>query len=150
MKVYGPYTRSDGRQHVIVKENGKKTTVSYPKWLMEQYIGRKLDPNNETIDHINRDFTDNRIENLRIIDRSNHAKQDSKRVKLVKMNCSWCNKQFMAKACVLDHNKKQGKSGPFCGKSCAGKYSRELQLGRISKFDRNNYNKKEYFYPEKE
>ena len=33
-KVYGPYKRRDGRQHVILKKDKIKITVSYPKYLM--------------------------------------------------------------------------------------------------------------------
>lgn len=32
-KVYGPYTRDDGRKHVIINNNGIHTTISYPKYL---------------------------------------------------------------------------------------------------------------------
>ena len=64
IKVYGPYTRKDGRQHVIlVHEDLSRQTMSYPKYLMEQHLKRALLAS-ETVDHINNDFTDNRIENL--------------------------------------------------------------------------------------
>jgi hypothetical protein len=36
MKIYGPYTGKDGRQRIVLYENGKRTTVSYPKYLLEQ------------------------------------------------------------------------------------------------------------------
>ena len=40
-KVYGPYIRRDGRQHVILRfEGGSGKTVSYPKFLMECKLGR--------------------------------------------------------------------------------------------------------------
>lgn len=49
--IYGPYARSDGRKHMIlIDENGFRTTISYPKYLMEQYLGRKL-ADDETVDH---------------------------------------------------------------------------------------------------
>ena len=77
MKVYGPYTRPDGRQHVIlIFEDGQRRTVSYPKYLMEQKLGRELDPDLETINHKNGDFTDNRWENLEILSRVDHAHLD--------------------------------------------------------------------------
>lgn len=42
-KIYGPYLRKDGRQHLVIVEDNKKYTISYPKWLMENHLKRKLD-----------------------------------------------------------------------------------------------------------
>lgn len=41
--------------------------------VMEKYIGKQLD-SNEIIHHINGNITDNRIENLQIVDRAEHAR----------------------------------------------------------------------------
>lgn len=40
---------------------------------MEQHLGRKLDYN-EVVHHINRNISDNRLKNLQLMSRSNHAK----------------------------------------------------------------------------
>ena len=78
IKVYGPYTRKDGRQHVIlVHEDLSRQTMSYPKYLMEQQLGRPLLAS-KTVDHINNDFTDNRIENLQILTRAENAAKELK------------------------------------------------------------------------
>lgn len=145
-KIYGPYTRKDKRQHVvIVYMDGTKRTVSYPKFLMEQKIGRNLDPDMETIDHINKDFNNNNESNLRIIPRSQHSKEDALRAELVSFICSWCKGIGTQSARHLLGNKKQGKAGPFCGKSCAATYSREVQLGKIKPM-LNTYEEKERKY----
>ena len=55
--VYGPYKRKDDRQIVVVvHRNGKRRTVSYPKWLLECHLGRKLHKDRETVDHWDSDF----------------------------------------------------------------------------------------------
>lgn len=134
MKVYGPYTRKDGRQHVVLVEGDCKRTVSYPKYLMEKHLGRELN-DNETVDHTNRDFTDNRIENLQILERSPHSKLDVTRAHLVEITCVLCKKVVYKKGSTLRHNSKQGKAGPFCSRACAGKYGKEIQMGSTQKLD---------------
>ena len=150
MKVHGPYKRKDGRQIVIVVENnGKRRTVSYPKWLMELQLGRRLDPDLETVDHIDSNFDNNNLDNLRVVPRDQHSADDTRRVKPVKFTCAWCDKEFeRSPRLVRDKSKKQ-KAGPFCSRACAGKYSRMLQLKLIDKFDAqptvdSEYYKKKY------
>lgn len=131
-KIYGPYTRKDGRQHVIViDEQGTKRTVSYPKFVMENYLGRYLSKN-ETVDHIDTDFTNNDIDNMRVIKRSQHVSEDVKRYKEQDFKCPECGKVFSLSGRKLHnaiHNRKQGKTGPFCGRPCAGRYGRKVQDG---------------------
>ncbi len=134
-KIYGPYKRKDGRLHVVLVhvETKKKKTVSYPKFLVEKHYDKYLKPN-ETVDHIDCNFINNNISNLRIIDRSQHAKEDVLRSKEQNFICPWCNKKFTligkrlhnAKA---NRERKNSHAGPFCSRSCASKYSRGVQLG---------------------
>lgn len=67
--VYGPYQGKDGRFRVIV--NGK--TVSYPKYLVEQTLGRDLDKN-ETVHHIDGNPANNSLDNLQVISRKEHCR----------------------------------------------------------------------------
>lgn len=120
-KVYGPYTRPDGRKHVIVIKNGMRRTVSYPKWLMEQHLGRELDPDLETVDHINDDFTDDRIENLQILTRVDHSRQDKKPAEMMNCICDVCGITFEILARQFRHNQENnGRKGPYCSRRCAG------------------------------
>jgi hypothetical protein len=135
-KVYGPYKRHDGRQFVIVKEDdGTSRTISYPKFLMESHLGRRLDPNLETIDHMDSNFDNNDLENLRIVPRSEHSADDTRRVKLVTFQCAWCGKEFQRSPRLVRDKAKKNKAGPFHNRTCAGMYSRSLQLKLINKFD---------------
>ncbi len=137
MKVHGPYKRkSDGRQIVIIIENnGKRRTVSYPKWLMEMQLGRKLDPDLETVDHVDSNIDNNDISNLRVVPRQEHSADDTRRVKLVKFTCAWCDKEFERSPRLVRDKAKKNKAGPFCSRGCAGKYSRMLQLKLVEKLD---------------
>lgn len=131
MKVFGPYKRKDDRSHVIIIDGKKRRTVSYPKYIMEQHLGRILDKN-ETVHHTDGDFTNNDLSNLEIIDRKTHIIQDVIRVEKVKVKCIWCKIEMVRRAADIDWNSKQGCAGPFC-KSCAGVYGTMIQNGLIKK-----------------
>lgn len=146
-KVWGPYKRKDnGRQLVIVVDNnGNKRTISYPKWLLELQMGRPLDPDLETVDHKDSDINNNDLSNLRIVPRSEHSADDTRRVKNVKLTCAWCKKEFERSPRLVRDKARKGKAGPFCSKKCAGKYSRMLQLKLIDKFDTQKSIDSEYY-----
>jgi hypothetical protein len=147
IKIYGPYRRAiDNRMIVIVVErNGKRRTVSYPKWILELQLGRKLDPNLETVDHIDGNIDNNSLDNLRILPRDQHSADDARRVKKVKFECAWCGKEFERSPRLIRDKAKKGKAGPFCSRSCAGKYSRNLQLKLIDKLDSQKAVDSEYY-----
>jgi len=68
---YVDYSRSHGRPGVdgagYLVKNGNRVH----RKIMEEYLGRKLDKS-EHVHHINRDKTDNRIENLQLMSESEH------------------------------------------------------------------------------
>jgi len=73
-KVYGPYKKQNGRSLVIVIDrHGVRRTVSFPKWLYELHIGKKLDIDS-TIDHIDYDINNNDLNNLRVVPRAEHSR----------------------------------------------------------------------------
>jgi hypothetical protein len=130
MKTYGPYLRkSDNRKMLtIINDDGSYTSKSYPKHLMEQEVGRSLGVD-ETVDHIDRDLTNDDIGNFRLVSRSQHSKDDAKRVKLVEIVCVLCGAKSMRQPRYVRGNAKKLRAGPFCGKRCAGKYGAAVQNG---------------------
>lgn len=153
-KIYGPYKNKLNRLHIIILYwDNSRETISYPKWIMEQHLGRKLDPVLETIDHINRDFTDNRIENLRIVPLQTNVKDDVIRVKDILCTCVYCGKTFYRKPSYLQHNSKLKKAGPFCSRECVGKYGQEIQCNKRESLPIQNgcpIENREYYYNDKE
>lgn len=131
-KCYGPYTRQDGRQHVILIHHDntgaidKRITCSYPKYLVETYIGRTLEPF-ETIDHIDGNFSNNELSNLRIVPRSLHCKSHTKVKNIVEKHCNIFGKQF-----YTDDN-----SRVTCGsKKCRGECAHILGYNKGNNFYR--------------
>lgn len=129
-KIYGPYTRKDGRQHIIVVyPDGCKKTVSYPKYFVEMELGRYLG-DNETVDHIDGDVTNNSLPNLQVLPRSVHAAKDARRLCEQSFVCPLCGSEFSLSGRRLSDaitNRKRGKAGPFCSRRCVGKYGKLVQ-----------------------
>ena len=129
-KVYGPYTRKDGRQHVILYRDGVRTTVSYPKYLLEQKLGRKLE-SHETCDHIDNDPTNNSLDNLQVLSRADNIRKQAALtpMELGTFTCPVCNCSFTRPMCDVRGNLKKNKSGPYCSRSCAGKGGHPFNKG---------------------
>lgn len=123
--IYGPYTRKDGRKHIVlVYADGTKTSKSWPKHLMEIKLGRLLE-SYETVDHIDGDRTNDDYSNLQILTRSENAKKSAFVVSGT-FPCCWCGKEF--KLSVNQRTKRKGKTlNRFCSKSCSGKYGKSVQ-----------------------
>lgn len=123
MRIYGPYKRKDGRQHIIkISPDRQRTTQSYPRYLMEQHLGRQL-LDTETVDHINGNYADNRLENLQLLSRADNIRKSAKTAKTYTFNCPVCGEEATKPLKDVMGNKRQGKAGPFCSRKCAGKYS---------------------------
>lgn len=130
MKIYGPYTRKDGRS-IIIKYDGKsRITQSYPRYLLEQHLGRKLLPTEE-VDHVDHDYTNNDISNLQILSKAENCRKESSRPhrarKIFKGVCPECGEYFEKYLNYVKNNLKQGRAGPYCSRSCAGKANARKQ-----------------------
>jgi hypothetical protein len=128
-RVYGPYYRKDGRRHVVlVHSNGRKQTVSYPKFLTEKRLNRYL-LDDETVDHLDNNFNNNEEGNIRVITRKEHVIDDVIRHEQQTFVCPECEITFKPDMPDTIHHRKKGKAGPFCSKSCSGRYGKKVQMG---------------------
>lgn len=133
-KVFGPYYKAkDSKRQIviIIDEHGNRKTMSYPKFLYEQYVGHPI--GDLTVDHINFDHSDNRPENLRAIPRDFHSAEDTRRVQLIKLKCQQCGKDFERSPRHLRDKSKKGARGFFCSRNCSATYNRAVQLGKAKK-----------------
>lgn len=123
--VYGPYSRKDGRQHVIcIFPNKSRKTVSYPKYIVETTIGRLLTIEEE-IHHIDKDFSNNEISNLQIINTFTHSILHTTLYVSQDFICPVCAKEFtlhhkQIKEILRNRSIGRSKTGPFCSRNCAG------------------------------
>lgn len=134
--VLGPYYRPDGRQHVVLNNSnapkgtkGKTKTISYPKALKEIELKARL-KDGETIDHHDRDFTNDDPSNLIVKPLAVHASEDARRVKVSDVPCVQCGTVFTPSKNQRNHNT-EGRiiAGPFCSKHCSGLYGTNIQKG---------------------
>ena len=117
-KVLGPYDRPDGRQHVVVcYQDGTKSTVSYPKYLLELKLGRYLEIT-EVCHHIDENKDNNDPDNLEAKLRSNHSSgHQSKYKEDAEYPCLKCGDILLLtvkQQHTLVGNRNQGKNGPYC------------------------------------
>lgn len=130
------YKHKNGRLMVYIKET--KQVISYPRYIMEQELGRKLLPT-EQVHHKDGDFLNNDISNLEVLDETEHfklhAKQNEKYHDKI-MICPQCGKEFLWTAkqqtefngnAKRRENKYASIHTPFCSKSCSGKYGAQIQ-----------------------
>jgi predicted RNA-binding Zn-ribbon protein involved in translation (DUF1610 family) len=131
-KVHGPYTNREGRRMVSLTLDKKVETTAYARYLMECHLGYKL-PKGIDVHHIDGDKLNDVIENLELKNHSEHCSEHTKEMYPEieeKFICPTCGKEIILNRSRLHdnrHNRKMGKIGPFCNRSCAGKYSRTFQ-----------------------
>jgi hypothetical protein len=123
------YDCKDGRKRIdVISENYRKT-FQLAKIILEVKLGRVL-IGTETVDHIDGDKSNDHPDNLRVLSLSNNAADSAIRLKTSKFICPQCNSNFELTGRKLKdavNNRTKGKAGPFCGRSCAGKYGTSIQ-----------------------
>ena len=125
VKVYGPYSRKQDKRKVVVLRlaDGKLTTKSYARFLYEQENGLISSPD-ITVDHIDEDETNDVISNFQLLTRVDNIKKSTKKPEIFKGVCPMCNEPFEKFMRNVKGNQvKQGKAGPFCSRSCAGRFN---------------------------
>lgn len=137
--VNGPYRFDyDPRRSfvVITYENGSKVSKSYPRYLVEQKLGRQLSTNEE-VHHIDGNPDNNDLSNLLVINgtlhRHNHCKY---KFYSSTEKCVVCGKSFeyteRKKRNYYYNTGKFVNKNPTCCRQCQLKFARMEQLRRDS------------------
>lgn len=137
-KIYGPYINSDGREFVQIKENDNIRSTSLARYLYEKYYDVRLNQD-QVVHHIDGDFHNNNINNLKLMNRKTHHGFHSKlnTKSDIELKCVWCGKTFFIKGSSM-RNRNRRCAGPFCSRSCSGKYGAELRNKKINKEEYKN------------
>jgi len=127
---FGPYAQKTGHLFwsVVNRLTGERRSVLVHREVMEQHLGRKLGPK-DVVHHKDGNPANNAIENLEVKDWGQHASDHARPPVMAEFTCAWCGKEQTKRACVIRENQgRRGSSGPFCDKSCSGKWFRAEQI----------------------
>ena len=93
--VISTYVGKDNRVRAYVRdENNHVTVKSYPRILMEEKLGRPLEPN-EDVHHIDGNTLNNDIDNLEVIPHGIHQQMHSTIYHPFVTKCEICGKDFL-------------------------------------------------------
>lgn len=132
IKLYGPYKCSDERLRVDICTSIKKTTHQYARVLLEVKLNRRLG-DHETVDHIDGNKFNDDPSNLRVMTLSENSSDSAFRLLSKEFTCPQCSNKFTLSGNKLSNairNRNSSKAGPFCNRSCAGKYGSDVQHGK--------------------
>lgn len=117
----------------MVYDKDKKQVVPYARYLMEEYLGRKL-REDEEVHHKDHDKTNDVIENLEVINSIEHRKHHNPlKYKDTIEQCYVCGKSFTFTAKQHSNKYKERKRKPdtvdkyFCSRKCSGIYGKKIQ-----------------------
>lgn len=119
--VTGPYEYK-GRRWVTIERPGYKANMTYSRFLMQEHLGRVLGPE-EHVDHVDEDRLNDTIDNYQILSPAENTVKSKGQAAFLDLVCEWCGGGFVRLASLERGNRKKGKFGPFCGRSCAGTWS---------------------------
>jgi hypothetical protein len=131
-KIYGPYDNGEDRLIVIIIfPDGHRKTTQYARYLMEVNLGYEI-PIGIDINHKDENKLNNDINNLELKEHVIHCSEHSKLPEIFEeFICPECSDIFILNRRGLTnhrHNRKNTRFGPFCSRSCAGKYSQRLRI----------------------
>lgn len=117
-----PFLLEGYKAFTVKYSNGSKKTILEHREVMERKLGRKL-TRKEIIHHKDKNKQNNNENNLKIETRSSHSRLHKYEggPKFITLTCIYCKKEFQRLERYEKHNRKQGKIGPFCSRSCNGK-----------------------------
>lgn len=122
-KAYLSISNADGRARVSLhREDGSGTFMQYARYLMSVKEGRILSENEE-VDHIDKDKTNDSISNLQILtieDHKNKTKDEMSGRTCITLVCAYCGSQFERELRQFRYKR------DFCSRSCNGKFYHQI------------------------
>jgi HNH endonuclease len=126
---HGPYSTQAGHLFWIdVFDDGTRKSVLVHREMMEQHLGRELHKD-EVVHHKSEIPYDNRIDNFELKTRGDHTRDHAVPAETIDIICPECGEHANLLSSHVKRNQvKLKKAGPFCSKTCAGRWSRRMQI----------------------
>lgn len=116
----------ENRKHVLlISEDGSRSSTSYARYLMSVYLGRFLNED-EYVDHIDDDKTNDVIENLQILTfLENSRKEANRRGRLMaEIKCPVCGSIFTRRKGLTQALESLKGKVTCCSKACSSSFKR--------------------------
>lgn len=134
-RILKTYNCKDGRVRArVADDNNNSFVLSYPRILMEEKLGRPLEPY-EDVHHIDGNPLNNDLSNLAVIAHGEHQRIHRKYRDTI-ATCAMCGKEFewpaQSQRDFYSNLRRRTQAGPFCSKRCVGLYGKQEQIRRNS------------------
>lgn len=111
--------------------DGEIKMITYQKYVYESKFGKL--PEGYVVHHKDENKNNYDINNLEVKSNSQHAKEHGQKGGELKIKfvCPMCKRPAEKNFNDVEANRKKGKDGPFCSRTCGSRYGRLKQLGRV-------------------
>ena len=114
IRAYLATDKQPRRVCTLRRSDGTMTSMSYAKYLYTSHYQCDIN-SKDTVDHINGDKTDDRIENLQVISKRYNVQKDHKRKEMIVRKCPVCGVEFL-----FNKSDIKFKPNPCCSRRCGG------------------------------
>lgn len=111
--------------------DGTRRTIHQHRELVEQALGRPI-RDGYVVHHKDGTRANNALDNLEEKLEADHLREHRPAPEVDDATCPMCEQPFQVLARQVRNNqKKQGRPGPFCGRTCAGRFNAQKRYAAV-------------------
>jgi hypothetical protein len=121
----GPYEHGYLMCRVMYEDKTCKI-ITWQKYIYETNF--ELVPKGYIVHHKDEVKSNYASENLEMIESGEHARHHFQKEKFIEIECLLCGTTVFKNRHHEESNRRMGRTGPFCSRSCAGRWSQQIQM----------------------